>query len=118
MAITPTKRTEDSAGFDPYSVEDVPILSNYIKLIKTDIGFKIPRGDFGKIYARSSLAVRCNEIGRGIIDANYRGPIVVLFFDFSDKVVEVGKGKRFCQIVFQKIANNPVLREVDNFTED
>ena len=64
------------------------------------------------------MAVRCTEIGRYIIGANYRGPIVVLFFNFSDKVVEVGKGERFCQIVFQKIANNPLLREVDNFIED
>ena len=105
-------------GFDLYSVEDVSVLKNSIKLIKTDIGFKIPRGYFGKIYTRPSLAVRCTEIGRGIIDADYRGPIIVPFFDFSDNVVEVGKGERFCQIVFQKTANSPVLREVDNFSED
>lgn len=115
LAITPTKGTNDSAL---YSVEDVSILSNSIKLIKRDIGFKIPQGYFGKIYARSSLAVRRTEIGGGVIDADYRGPIVVLFFNFSDKVVEVGKGERFCQIVCQKIADHPVLREADNFSED
>ena len=42
LAITPTKGTKDSAGFDLYSVENVSISSNSIKLIKTDIGFKIP----------------------------------------------------------------------------
>ena len=41
FAIVPTKGTEDSAGFDLYSVEDVTISSNSIKIIKIDIGFKI-----------------------------------------------------------------------------
>ena len=118
MVITPTKGTGDSAEFDLYSVEDVSILSNSIKLIKTGIGFKIPRGYFRRVFARSSLAVRCTEIGGGVIDADSRGPIVVLFFNFFDKVIEVGKGEGFCQIVFQEIANSPVLREVDNFSED
>ena len=77
-----------------------------------------PRGYFGKNYAGSSFAVRCTEIGGGVIDADYGEPIVVLFFNLSDKVEEVGKGERFCQIVFQKIANSPILREVDNFNED
>ena len=80
-----------------------------------DIGFKIPRGYFGKIYARSSLAVRCTEVGGGVIDSDYKGSITVFFFNFSNKVVEVGKAERFFQIVFQNIANSSVLREVDNF---
>ena len=47
-AITPTKGTEDSAGFDLCSVESITIPSNSIKRTKTDIGFKIPREYFGK----------------------------------------------------------------------
>ena len=54
----------------------------------------------------------------GVIDADYREPIVVLFFNFSDKAINIEKGERFCQVVLQKIANHPVLREVDNFDED
>ena len=95
LPITPTKGTENSAGFDLCSVEDVSILSNSIKFIKVDIGFKIRRGYFGKIYTRSNLAVRCTEFGGDVIDADYGGPIVVLFFNFFGKVVEVGKGERF-----------------------
>ena len=69
------------------------------------------------MHPRSSFSVRCTEIGGRFIDAIYRRPIVVLFFNFPNKVVEVGKGERFCQIVLQKFTNNPVLREVDNFRE-
>ena len=62
-AIAATKGTEDLTGFDLYSVECVTIPSNSIKLIKMDIGFKIPQG--WKNYARSGLVVRCTESGGG-----------------------------------------------------
>ena len=116
--IVPTKDTKDSDGFNLSLVEDVTISSNSIKIIKTDIGFKIRKSFFGKTYARSSLAVRCTEIHGGVIDADYREPIAVLFLNFSDKTLVIEKSDKFCQIVFQKTANHPVLREVDNFNED
>ena len=59
-----------------------------------------------------------HESSWGVIDVDYRGPIVVLFFNFSDKAIDIEKGERFCQVVFQKIANHPILREVGNFDED
>ena len=43
---------------------------------------------------------------------------MVLFFNFFGKAIDIEKGERYCQVVFQKIANHPVLREVDNFDED
>ena len=43
---------------------------------------------------------------------------MVLFLNFFDKAIDIEKGERYCQVVFQKIANHPVLREVDNFDED
>ena len=48
-AITPTQDTKDSDGFDLYSVENIIVPANSMKIIKTDIGFKIPGGYFGKI---------------------------------------------------------------------
>ena len=50
-----------------------------MKIIRTGISFKIPRGYFGKIYERSSLAVRCTEVGGGVIDADYRGFVAANF---------------------------------------
>ena len=82
-----------------------------------DIGFKIPRGCSGKIYAKSSLAIRCTEVSDGVIDSDYRDPVSVIFFNFSDKSIEIEKDNKFCQIVFHKIANHLVLREVDKFED-
>ena len=116
-AITPTQGTKDSAGFDLYSVENVIVLANSMKIIKTGIGSKIPRGYFGKIYARSILAIRCTELSGGVTDSDYRSPVSVIFFNFSSKPIEVEKGNRFCQIVCHEIANYSVLREVNTFED-
>ena len=115
--ITPIQDTKDSAGFDLYSVENVIVPANSMKIIKTEIGFKIPRGYFGKIYARSSLEIRCTEVSGGVIGSDYRGPVSVIFSNFSNKSIEIEKGNRFRQIVFHKIANHPVLGEADKFED-
>ena len=61
---------------------------------------------------------RFTEIGGGVIDPDYRGPVSVIFFSSFNKSIAIEKDNRFCQMVFQKIANYPVLREVDNFDKD
>ena len=47
-----------------------------------------------------------------------RGRLWFSFLIFSDKVIDIEKGERFCQIVIQKIASHLVLMEVENFDED
>ena len=99
-AIASAQGTKDSAGFDLYSVEDVLVSPNSTKIIRTDIGFKIPRDYFGKIYVRSSFALRFTEVGQSVIDVDYRGPVSVIFLNFSNRHIEIEKGSRFAQIVF------------------
>ena len=55
-----------------------------------------------------------------MIDADYREPVSVLFFflNFSNRHISFEKDSRFAQIVFQKVANHPVLREAENFEDN
>ena len=95
-------------------VEDVLVSSNSAKLIRTDIRSKISLCYFGKIHPRSSFKLRFTGVGGGVIDSDCRGPVGVIFFNFSNKFIHIGKGERLAQIVFQKIAT-PHLREVASF---
>ena len=113
-AIEPTKGTPDSAGFDLYSTENILVAPSRVRIINTCIGFKIPCGYLGKLYARSGFAVKFTDVFGGIVDADYRGPVCVIFFNFSNNIIEIEKGSRFVQIVFQKCAH-PRLREVETF---
>ena len=69
-AIEPTKSTPDSAGFDLYSAENILVAPSIVKIINTCIGSKISRAYFGKIYARSSFAVKFTDVGAGTNEAD------------------------------------------------
>ena len=115
-AICPTTGSAHVAGFDLYSVKDVIIPLSNVKIVQTNIGFKIPKGYFGKFHARSSFVMQLTDVGSGVIDSDYRDPVVVAFFNFSNREFEINKGCHFAQIIFQKIAT-PTLREVSTFDD-
>ena len=114
--ICPTKGSADAAGFDLYTTEEVLVPPSNVRIVPTDIGFKIPKGYFDKIPSRSSFAMQFTGVGGGVIDSDYRGPVAVVFFNFSNRVFEIEKGQRFSQIIFQKIASS-TLTEVPAFDD-
>ena len=69
-------------------------------------------------FPRLHFAFRFTEVGGGLIDAGYRGHVSVIFFNFLNRCIEIEKGSRFEQIVFQKVANHAALREVENFEDN
>lgn len=114
-AIVPTKGTK--AGFDPYCVKMLLYLQILWKLLGLasasksleDTLEKVMRGlawqlDVPKLVGASSMPV---------IESLLR----YFFFNYSEKSVDIGNTDRFCQVVFHKIANDPVLKELDNFED-
>ena len=71
-------------------------------LVHTGIAMEIPVGYVGLIFARSGLATKkglapANKVG--VIDADYRGEIMVALHNHSDKAQAVGVGERIAQMV-------------------
>ena len=52
-----------------------------------------------------------------VIDSDYRGNVVVIFFNFSNNYCQVHQEDKIALIVFQKIANHTKLEEVSNFDD-
>ena len=102
-ATVPTYGTEFSAGADLYNLqgEDVVIPPHATVLIHTGIAREIPEGYCGLIFARSGLATKrglapANKVG--VIDADYRGEIMVALHNHSDAVATVDAGERVAQL--------------------
>lgn len=100
----PTAGSEQSAGSDLYAAESDPIeiAAGESKLIHTGIALEIPNGYFGAIFARSGLATKqglapANKVG--VIDSDYRGEILVMLHNHSDKTRTVKPGDRIAQLV-------------------
>ncbi len=103
-AILPTYGSEFSAGADLYACLDgeTVIAPGETVLIPTGLAMEIPTGYGGFIYARSGLSVKkglapANKVG--VIDADYRGEIMVALFNQSREERRVLPGERVAQIV-------------------
>ncbi|KAI5297586.1 Deoxyuridine 5'-triphosphate nucleotidohydrolase, partial [Ascosphaera atra] len=56
------------------------------------------------------------DTGAGVIDADYRGEVKVLLFNFSDKDFKILKGDRIAQLVLEKIYT-PEVEVVEQLAE-
>ena len=102
-AILPTYGTEYSAGADLYCLSDgdITVMPHETTLIHTGIAIEIPEGYAGLIFARSGLASKrslapANKVG--VIDADYRGEVMVALHNHSDKPQTVASGERVAQL--------------------
>ena len=102
-AVVPTYGSEFSAGADLYACIDEPITIEAGKtvLVHTGIAMEIPVGYVGLVFARSGLASKkglapANKVG--VIDADYRGEIMVALHNHSDEARTIEVGERVAQI--------------------
>ena len=103
-AVVPTYGSEYSAGADLYACEEntVTIAPHETILIRTGLSVEIPEGFGGFIYARSGLATKkglapANKVG--VIDADYRGEVMVALHNHSEVPQTVEPGERVAQLV-------------------
>ncbi len=103
-AVVPTYGTEFSAGADLYSGMEAPVViePGKTEFIKTGIALEIPAGLVGLIYARSGMACKkgvapANKVG--VIDADYRGEIMVALYNHSSEPVTINPKDRIAQLV-------------------
>ncbi len=106
-AHIPTRGSEFSAGSDLYAcladgVEKININPGETVLIHTGLIIEIPFGYAGLIYARSGLASKkglapANKVG--VVDADYRGEIMVAIHNHSNRMQSVSDGERIAQLV-------------------
>jgi dUTP pyrophosphatase len=103
-AKTPTKSNITDAGFDLSSVENTVIAPQSRKTVKTGVSLEMPDTMAGLIWPRSGLSVKSGiDVLAGVIDAGYRGEIMVCLYNTSQDVVEIKHGDRIAQIIFQEV---------------
>ena len=103
-AVIPTYGSEFAAGADLYACleEDLTINPQQTVLVPTGIALEVPEGYAGFIYARSGIASKrglapANKVG--VVDADYRGEVMVALHNHSDKPQSVAKDERIAQLV-------------------
>lgn len=119
LAEIPAYQTEEAAGFDLHSIEDVVIAPKERKLIATGLAFDIPAGYEIQIRPRSGLAYKHGITvlnTPGTIDSDYRGEIKVLLINHSDEEFEIKVGERIAQAVIKEVIQAK-FEEVEELSE-
>lgn len=107
--LTPTARlplrgSKAAAGYDLYADIDgnLTIEPHETKWIPTGLSVAIPEGYFGGVFARSGLATKeglrpANCVG--VIDADYRGEILVALHNDTETKRVLSSGERVAQLL-------------------
>jgi len=104
----PFYATPASSGMDIRAAVEEPMTlgAGKIVMVPTNLSVEIPEGYEIQVRPRSGLAIK-NGIGvlnsPGTIDADYRGEIKIILFNFSDKDFVINNGERIAQLVFAEV---------------
>jgi len=113
-ARLPKRGSALAAGYDLYSAEKKIVPAKSKALVDTQLSIAVPEGTYGRVAPRSGLASKFMiDTGAGVIDADYRGVVFVLLFNFSDKDFIIEEGDRIAQLIIEKI-ETPAICEVDD----
>ncbi|KAI6047066.1 dUTP pyrophosphatase [Pisolithus marmoratus] len=116
-ARLPTRGSALAAGYDLYSAEDKVIPARGKAMVDTQLSIAVPPGTYGRVAPRSGLASKFMiDTGAGVVDADYRGVIFVLLYNFSDTDFHVQEGDRIAQLILERIYTPEVL-EVESLDE-
>ncbi|MBN2620503.1 dUTP diphosphatase [candidate division WOR-3 bacterium] len=104
----PEYKSEHAAGCDLCaSVEQSVVLQpGAYSVIPTGIRIEIPPGYEAQVRPRSGLAAQHGIgvlNGPGTIDADYRGEIKVIIFNFGRESFTIKRGDRIAQLVFSAV---------------
>ena len=120
-ATLPTYGSDFAAGADLYALieSNVEFQPGETILIHTGIAMEIPEGYAGLIYARSGLASKkglapANKVG--VVDADYRGEIMVALHNHSSVPVSIEPNERIAQLVITPFLK-AIYNEVDELNE-
>ncbi len=103
-AVIPTYGSQFAAGADLYACldEDLTIEPAQTVLVPTGIALEVPVGYAGLIYARSGIASKrglapANKVG--VVDADYRGEVMVALHNHSAVPQTIARDERIAQMV-------------------
>lgn len=113
-ANNPVKGSTKAAGYDLKSAVECVVPPRGKALVDTGLVIELPEGCYGRVAPRSGLAVKSFiDVGAGVIDEDYRGPLKVVLFNHGEEPFTVNVGDRIAQLICERIYY-PELQEVEH----
>jgi dUTP pyrophosphatase len=99
-AIVPTvAHPGEDIGYDLYSAEDITIAARGAAGVHTGIAIEFAPPAGGIVKTRSGMAKKRLMCNAGVIDAGYRGELIVLMENLGDQPYSIRKGDKIAQLL-------------------
>jgi len=99
-AILPTvAHPGEDIGYDLYSCEDLAVPAHSAAGVHTGIAIEFAPAAGGIVKTRSGMAKKRLLCNAGVIDAGYRGEIVVLIENLGSETYAIHKGDKIAQLL-------------------
>lgn len=102
----PKRGSESAAGFDIQALEDGIVYGASRTLFRTGVFLnRLPPNTYLRIAPRSKLANKFGlDVLAGVVDADYRGEIMVILYNTGIKRYNVEAGDAIAQLIPEQIA--------------
>jgi dUTP pyrophosphatase len=116
-AKLPTHGHPGDAGMDFYTVDEVRFPPHKQGRVNTGVAIEIPEGYVGLVWDKSSISFNKGlKVMGGVIDAGYRGEVIMNLLNVTDLEVVLEKGQKVAQMIIQKFEHCDIL-EVDSLSD-
>ena len=104
-ARQPLHVTDNAAGLDLYCTSATTKLkSNEIRKFPTGLTVVLPKGCYGRIATKSSLAIKGLVVLGGVIDNDYTGEIIVILQNTSQFIYVIDDKLPIAQLICERIS--------------
>lgn len=99
-AVLPTvAHPGEDIGYDLYSAEEVTIVGHSAAGVHTGIAIEFVPTAGGIVKTRSGMAKKRLMCNAGVIDAGYRGEVIVLMENLGEEPYTIRKGDKIAQLL-------------------
>lgn len=113
-AKIPTYAHPGDAGLDFFAAEKTTVLPGERTIVKTGLSIAIPDGYVGLFWDKSGVSIKSGikTLG-GVIDAGYRGEIMIGVVNISKDTFVFEVGHKVAQLLVQKIEHAVLVEDTD-----
>lgn len=116
-AVIPAYAHPGDAGMDVFALERTVLAPGAKTAVRTGVAMEIPHGYVGLVWDKSGLAIKegLKTLG-GVIDAGYRGEVMIGLINLSTKEYVIEAGHKVAQILIQAV-ERPAIEEAASLTD-
>lgn len=116
-AKLPTYANPHDAGMDWYALERVTLKPGEVGKVRSGVSIEIPEGYVGLFWDKSSVSTKgkIKSVG-GVIDAGYRGEVLMGVMNLGQEEYIFEKGDKVLQMLIQPV-NIVEIEEAEELSE-